>query len=71
MISFDAFLISLAAAALPVIYLTVCSRWIEPAYRIANWSPEDGAKSAQAQPAATSRRVASAGLKNRLTEQTA
>ncbi len=33
MITFDAFLVLLAAASLPVIYLFLVSRWIETDYR--------------------------------------
>ena len=33
MISLDVFLVFLAAAALPVLYLWIVSRWIEPEYR--------------------------------------
>ena len=33
MITLDAFLVFLGAASLPVIYLFICSRWIEPAQR--------------------------------------
>jgi hypothetical protein len=33
MITFDAFLVFLGAALLPVIYLFIVSRWIEPEFR--------------------------------------
>ena len=33
MITLDAFLVFLAAALLPVTYILIVSRWIEPAYR--------------------------------------
>lgn len=33
MITLDAFLVFLGAAALPVIYILLVSRWIEPEYR--------------------------------------
>jgi len=33
MITLDAFLVFLAAASLPVIYLFLVSRWVEPEYR--------------------------------------
>jgi hypothetical protein len=33
MITFDAFLVFLAAASLPVIYLRIVSRWLEPEYK--------------------------------------
>jgi len=36
MITSDAFLVFLGAASLPVIYIYVLSRWLEPAYRQAH-----------------------------------
>jgi len=36
MITPDAFLVFLGAASLPVIYIYVLSRWLEPAYRQAH-----------------------------------
>jgi hypothetical protein len=33
MITLDAFLIFVGAASLPVLYIWILSRWIEPAYR--------------------------------------
>jgi hypothetical protein len=33
MITLDAFLVFLAAASLPVIYLFIASYWVEPEYR--------------------------------------
>lgn len=37
MITLDAFLVLLFAASLPVTYIFICSRWIEPAYRESGW----------------------------------
>ena len=36
MITFDAFLVFLAAAALPAVYMWLASRWIEPEHRKVN-----------------------------------
>jgi hypothetical protein len=33
MISLDVFLVFLAAASLPILFLWIASRWIEPEYR--------------------------------------
>ena len=41
MITFDAFLVLLGAAMLPVLYIAICSRWIEPEYRKAGWPTPD------------------------------
>jgi hypothetical protein len=68
MITFDAFLMFLLGAALPVIYLTICSRWIEPAYRDANWSPRDTQPN---EPVLAPRRPAGPTMKGQLTRQAA
>jgi len=39
MITLDAFLMFLAAASLPVIYLLLVSRWVEAEYRQAHSTP--------------------------------
>ena len=40
MITLDAFLMFLAAASLPVIYLFLVSRWVEAEYRQAHSTPD-------------------------------
>jgi hypothetical protein len=42
MITFDAFLVFLGAAALPVFYVLALSHWIEPAYRRAYPNKAEG-----------------------------
>jgi hypothetical protein len=44
MITFDALLVLLGAASLPVLYIGICSRWIEPEYRRAGWPTPDQEK---------------------------
>ena len=46
MITFDAFLVFLLAASLPVTYLRLMSRWIEADYRKTNPAPATGNRSA-------------------------
>ncbi|HVY71080.1 MAG TPA: hypothetical protein VHH73_14205 [Verrucomicrobiae bacterium] len=56
MITFDAFLVFLVAAALPVIYLFLLRRWLEPEWSAVN-PPEPVQKAAASAPNLTPKLV--------------